>query len=141
MILLRDERLVEFSFSSQIAEDVSRAAVMRLVQQSWRDNHRMGVTGVMRHAGSSIEQSIEGPSGAVLALSARILTDRRHGQIVVRSFGPIAERRFAGWSVEGLEAPAPAPQGARGSLRLLVCGDVPLVAIGPRQPAALAVAT
>jgi hypothetical protein len=120
------ERLIEFSFTSRIARDHAPADLLRLARQAWGDNLRAGLTGVMRLEAGRMEQTVEGPAAVVLALAARILTDRRHGEIVVRAFGPIAARRFADWRAEGFGAAAGAPR-----------GGAPLRLVAPtRRPAA-----
>ncbi len=126
MLRVSNEPLVGFCFSSRIADDVPREAVLRLVRRAWSDNRRADVTGILRIDGAALEQSVEGPCATILALAARILTDRRHGRIVIRSFAPIAGRRFAAWTVEGLVPPAAdAAQAAPwGKLRLLSCADL-----------------
>lgn len=125
MLLARDERLVEFSFASRLEANVEPETLLRLVRQSWSENRRKGVTGFLRFDGDRIEETIEGPSTVILALAARILTDRRHGEIVIRRFGPISARGFADWAIAGLEAFAPPPAPAREALRLLIGAPVP----------------
>lgn len=140
MLLVRDERLVEFSFSSVFGSDVGHEAVLQIARRSWSENRRAAVTGYLRIDGDKIEQTVEGPCTVILALAARILTDRRHGEIVIRRFGPIGGRQHTEWTVAGLEICVPAdtaPADPRGALRLLTRADAPSrVAAGP----ALAVA-
>lgn len=102
----RDGRLVEFSFSSRLAPDLSANDLIQLARQIWRDNTRAGLTGLLRRRGAEVDQIVEGPSALILPLSARILTDRRHGEIVIRIFAPSAHRAHTGWAVEGFEQPA-----------------------------------
>lgn len=97
-----DSRLIEFSSQSQLSVE-DPALRMRLVGQSWRDNLQAGVTGVLRLRERRLEQIIEGPGDVVLRLATGILTDRRHGWIMIRAFGPIAVRRYADWSFEGFD--------------------------------------
>ncbi len=94
--------LVEFSALSQLTVD-DPALRMRLVGQCWRDNLQAGVTGVLRLREDRLEQVIEGPGDVILRLATGILTDRRHGWIMIRAFGPIAARRYPDWSFEGLD--------------------------------------
>lgn len=122
MILCRDERLVEFSFSSRIDSGLSPDALLRLACQSWSANRRAGVSGFLRLTGCVVEQTVEGPSSRVLWLASRILTDRRHGEIVIRRFGAITARRFIDWKVMGFDARTPEsadPRPLRAGLRLL----------------------
>ncbi len=136
MLLARDERLVEFSFASRFESDVDPQSILRVARQSWSENVRTGVSGFLRLKGDRIEQTIEGPSTVILGLASRILTDRRHCEIVIRQFGPIAARRFADWTVSGLEAIAPAshvPDGPRAALRVLTGAAVPPPLQAPAQ--------
>lgn len=134
------DRFVEFSFSSQLAHGVAPEDVLRLVGQAWRDNRRSRVTGFMRLAGAQVEQTIEGPCAVILDLSARILTDRRHDRIAIRTFGPIAARRYDDWRVEGLACAAPLAAPVAGGLRLVPgMGERPVVPA--LQPLAVAIAT
>ncbi len=121
-------RLVEFSFTSVLAAGLGEDELLRIARQSWRDNLRAGITGRLRIDGRLVDQALEGPAAAVLALSARILTDRRHMAIRVRALGGLASRRFGDWTVEGLGAAepvairpeaAPASGNAAPSIRML----------------------
>ena len=135
MLLVRDERLVEFSFSSQFEADVQPETVLRVARQSWSENRRAGVTGRLRVEAGRVEQTIEGPSTVILALASRILTDRRHREIVIRRFGPICARSYADWSVAGIEALAPTalrPAEPCAPLRLIVSAPTP--ASAPETP-------
>lgn len=95
---------VEFAFSSTAAADLPEAALLRLAQQAASFNARRGITGTLCFADGRFTQVIEGASDAMLPLIARILTDRRHGQIAVTSLRPIAARRFGDWTCAGLAA-------------------------------------
>lgn len=98
-----DSQLAEFSSLSQFTVE-DPALRMRLVGQSWRNNLEAGVTGVLRLRESCLEQLIEGPSDVIVRLATGILTDRRHGWITIRAFGPIAARKYLGWSFEGFDS-------------------------------------
>lgn len=143
MILAQDERLVELSFSSRLESALSSEALLRLARQAWSANRRAGMTGFMRLDGRALDQTIEGPSTRVLALAARILTDRRHSEISINRFCPIGSRRFADWSTDGFAAHAPKPAGAgapRRGLRLLT-GDRGALELDDTPELALARAT
>lgn len=89
--------------------DLSEAAILRLVGQSWREYVALGVTGRLRRSGDVLEQLIEGPRGILLPLVARILCDPRHRSIEIIAFGPIDARACAEWRVDGCrEAGSPA---------------------------------
>lgn len=95
--------LVEFSFVSKAMQDLPAAVALRILRQSWQFNLRMGLTGQMQYEDGVFRQTVEGPCDAVLPLSARILTDKRHGAITITSFRPIDSRSHASWSAEGFE--------------------------------------
>lgn len=108
--------LIEFSYVSRAVPEMPLAAKLRIVQQAWGFNTRMGITGEMLVGDGRFTQTIEGPSEVILGLASRILTDRRHQDISVLGFGPIDARRFRNWTVTGLvhdHAPALDPASAR----------------------------
>lgn len=96
--------LLEFSFESAVASDMSAAALLRLVRRSAAFNARMGLTGWLHLDGGRFVQCLEGRAPVVLPLAGRILADPRHESIMVTAFGAIVARRFADWSAEGFEA-------------------------------------
>jgi hypothetical protein len=96
-------QLIEFSFESRLAL-MDAAALVRLARHAWRSNTARGLTGEMRFAESRVAQVAEGDIDVMLPLAARILSDPRHSDIRVLSFGTIDERRFEGWRVHGLPA-------------------------------------
>lgn len=93
--------LVVLSYTSRLAPDLSAAATARLAQQAWSFNSRMGLTGMMALEGGRVLQVIEGPCEVVLALSARLLTDRRHSEIAIQRFEAITARSHVGWTATG----------------------------------------
>jgi hypothetical protein len=62
-------------------------------------NAAAGVTGALAVGDGWFAQVIEGPRLAVLDTFDRILRDRRHTEIRLLAFHPIAQRRFAAWSM------------------------------------------
>jgi hypothetical protein len=98
--------LVQFAYVSRPAPGLPLATLLRLARQSWSFNRTVGITGCLRYDAGRFLQVIEGPSEVVLPLSSRILADERHGEIAIEAFGPIAERRFGDWRIEGFEGVA-----------------------------------
>lgn len=137
---MASHRLIEFSFRSRLAPQ-SPAELVLLARRSWRANLRAGITGAMRLKADRIDQTLEGPRDAVLALAARILTDRRHAEIAVRAFGPIGGRRFADWRVEGFEGldaddpPGAAPRAPFDTAARQAAAAAALAALGAARPA------
>ncbi len=107
--------LIEFSYASKAAGDLPDAALLRMAQQAWSRNTRLGITGSLAVADGAFRQIIEGPSDAVLPLVSRILTDPRHEAISIETFRPIEARRFDCWSATGFGP----------------CGDIPIVEAAP----------
>ncbi|HMQ93325.1 MAG TPA: BLUF domain-containing protein [Amaricoccus sp.] len=121
--------LVEFSYASEATSELPPSALLRLEAQARRFNLEHGLTGELRFDGRSFTQVLEGCWSAIMPLSARILTDRRHGSISITAFRPIPARRFTTWSSAGFgvgEVAALRSASAAGNLRFL-----PLV---PRLP-------
>ncbi|HPG23115.1 MAG TPA: BLUF domain-containing protein [Amaricoccus sp.] len=114
--------LVEFSYVSEATSELPPSALLRLEAQTRRFNLEHGLTGELRFDGRSFTQVLEGCWSAIMPLSARILTDRRHGSISISAFRPILARRFTTWSSVGFgvgEAAALRSVGAAGNLRFL----------------------
>lgn len=126
---------VEFAFSSRVAAGLPEAALLRLAQQAALFNARRGITGTLRLADGRFTQVIEGAGDAMLPLVARILTDRRHGQIEVLSFRPIAARRFADWNCAGIAASGTLSAGVAAAADLCL---MPLIAAIAGKGAAVA---
>lgn len=103
--------LVEFSYASKASEGLPNAALLRLAQQAWSRNTRLGVTGSLTFEDGAFQQVIEGPSDVILPLASRILTDPRHEAILILGFRSIKTRRFESWSTTGFD----------------MCGDIPIV--------------
>ncbi len=114
--------LLEFSCRSRIDPDLAEATTLWLIRRSWSVNTRTGITGLLRRDGGRLEQTLEGPRELVLVAASRILSDRRHGAIEIRAFGPIAARRHATWRAEGFDNVAAAPAGRAAGLRLAWVG-------------------
>lgn len=127
--------IFELSFASFLSDGVGLGERLAMARRSWRDTHRSGLTGFLRFDDRKIDQTLEGPGDVVLQMAARILSDPRHGRIVVRVFGPTSARRFSDWKVEGLDAPPPAL--GSGEFRpQVVAGRGGADRIEPRAPAA-----
>jgi hypothetical protein len=95
--------LVEFCFESTATVDLPPAVFLRLARHSSLYNIVTGLTGRLAFDGLRFAATIEGPCDSVLPLAARILADRRHGDIRTTAFQMLATRRYVDWSVEGFE--------------------------------------
>lgn len=94
--------LLEFSFTSVAASDLTLAQRFRLAQQVWCANSRLGMTGYLHFAGREIRQIIEGPSCALLRIIPSILADPRHEAITITSLQQITRRAYSDWRTSGI---------------------------------------
>jgi hypothetical protein len=62
-------------------------------------NASHGITGALLFTGLHFVQIVEGPAAAIAALWANMQADPRHDGLVLANHGPLAERRFHGWSL------------------------------------------
>jgi len=66
---------------------------------SRRNNKSLGVTGSLCYSAKVFLQILEGPAKAVNELYRRIIMDRRHVDVTLIEYRPIAYRDFANWSM------------------------------------------
>ena len=110
--------LLAAGYSSLPARALARHEVDALVASAGAQNRRAGVTGrllLVEDGGRVVRyvQWVEGPSGAVLDLVRRITNDARHYDVRLSHLGPVAERRFPAWSMDGRRVAAEALDRAR----------------------------
>lgn len=75
------------------------AGVNNIVTTALARNPELGLTGALLFTGDYFAQVLEGSDASIDLLMASILRDPRHDQILIVDRGPIAERRFADWSL------------------------------------------
>ena len=75
------------------------ASVTNIVAVSLARNVEHGVTGALLFTGQYFAQVLEGTDAMLDTIMASILRDERHRQILVVVRDPIAQRRFADWSL------------------------------------------
>jgi len=90
------ERLV---YRSQATHKLGSLHLFNLLIQCRDKNRRLGITGHLLYTEEIFVQCIEGPSEGIEALWQSLLRDERHHSIELLSRGPLAERRFAEWSM------------------------------------------
>lgn len=100
--------LIEIVYSSLATPEPDEAALRALLDQSRRNNARLGVTGMLVYWRREYLQVLEGPAEDVQGLFARIRRDPRHDRIHLHWSGEIAERSFADWAMAFV---APGPEG------------------------------
>jgi hypothetical protein len=81
------------------ADGPNRQELAHILGTARHNNRQLGITGALLFTEVYFAQILEGPLGAVETLFERIQCDRRHSDVTVLSFHPVASRRFAGWSM------------------------------------------
>jgi hypothetical protein len=85
---------------------VSRAAqpfpddqLDKILEQSRRNNGKLGITGLLLFKDGNFMQFLEGPKDSVLELLAKIKVDPRHHGLMVLSQQEHAQREFVSWAM------------------------------------------
>ena len=94
-------RLWNISYVSTATEADEAAVESAIVICAVAEQHnaRNNITGILTLHGGRFAQVLEGPETALRALLARITVDPRHHSLKVIADGPLAARRYAGWSL------------------------------------------
>jgi hypothetical protein len=90
------ERLV---YRSKATHKLGSLHLFNLLSLSRDKNKRLGITGHLLYTEEIFVQCIEGPPAAIESLWKSLQRDERHYDIELISRGPLAERRFADWSM------------------------------------------
>lgn len=93
---------------------MSNAELASLLLIARSKNAQLGVGGILVHQGGSFIQALEGESGVVESLFARIERDERHHRVLVLARESLAQREFGDWSmgfVDGVSEAASALPG------------------------------
>jgi hypothetical protein len=114
-------------YVSSALELMTDQALLELLEKSWKNNGRRGISGVLLYFEGSFLQVLEGEETEVEALFSRIAADRRHTG-VLRLYSEYAEvREFPDWSMGfrklGKDS---APWEGEGFNGLLAPGSIPV---------------
>jgi hypothetical protein len=91
--------LVRLLYVSRSMGPESSAHVEAISQQARDHNVGHGITGILCYSGDLYLQVLEGGRAAVNALYGKILSDKRHKDVVLLKYDEITERRFSGWTM------------------------------------------
>lgn len=80
-------------------EPFGDAELDRLLEASRRNNHALGLTGLLLYRDGDFMQILEGEEDAVRRVYARVLADPRHQHVVMLDESPIIKRSFGEWSM------------------------------------------
>ncbi|HTY93660.1 MAG TPA: BLUF domain-containing protein [Steroidobacteraceae bacterium] len=96
--------LVRCLYASRAAKPLSAAVLDSILEQSARNNPRLGVTGVLCYAEEVFVQVLEGGRDEVCELFNAIVRDERHLQVRLLVYQEIGERRYGNWTMGQVNA-------------------------------------
>jgi len=88
-----------FVYISAARHLLNEHELSELLAVSARNNAAKDITGMLLYADGNFMQALEGEEDAINALAEKIALDPRHTRMMTLHRGPIAERRFANWSM------------------------------------------
>jgi hypothetical protein len=89
-------------YRSKATVPVDVKLISGIVEDSVENNKRLGITGLLLASNTHFCQVLEGSQEAVNQVFGRIMRDPRHNEITIVSYGLVAERAFADWSMRGV---------------------------------------
>ena len=92
-------QLIELTYVSEPAQEMSFLGLMRLLSHSYLRNTSMGVTGALIFENNRFGQVIEGPRIQIENLWEKIQKDTRHKNIRLIESKPIEHRSFNKWTM------------------------------------------
>ena len=92
-------QLIELTYVSEPAQEMSFLGLMRLLYHSYLRNTSMGITGALIFENNRFGQVIEGPRTQIEELWEKIQKDTRHKNIRLIESKPIENRSFSKWTM------------------------------------------
>ena len=92
-------RLITLAFFSEATQDFELMGLMRLLLQSYLNNQKNRITGMLFYDGQGFSQIMEGPAQAIDERWQYILTDYRHKKIHLMGRRMISKRQYSTWSM------------------------------------------
>lgn len=91
--------LVRCLYASRVVKPLSPSLLSSILEQSCKNNPKLGVTGLLCFTKSVFLQIIEGGRDEVNHLFMTIARDDRHGEVQLLSFDEVSQRRFSNWTM------------------------------------------
>lgn len=91
--------LVQCLYASRAADPLSATVINSILDQSRRNNPRLGITGMLCYFDDIFIQVIEGGRDEVCDLFNALVRDDRHTDVRILMYEEIGERRFGGWTM------------------------------------------
>jgi hypothetical protein len=97
--------VLSLTYLSSAVDLLTPDELARLFTEARDKNARLGVSGMLLHAGGNFIQTIEGPDETVDALFSLIDADERHHEVFLVLRDGIDQRAFADWQMGFVEMP------------------------------------
>ena len=94
----------QLMYASHTSPDLTARELDRVLTASRRNNHMLGITGLLLYIDGGFLQMLEGDERALRELHTRIADDRRHWDLRLMLDRETPVRAFPGWSM-GFERP------------------------------------
>ena len=91
--------LVRCLYASHTVGPLTPEVMDSLLEQSRRNNPRLGITGLLCVSGDVFIQVLEGGRDAICELYKTIVGDNRHTNVRLLVYEEITERRFGNWTM------------------------------------------
>ena len=88
-------------YKSKSIVELDQETIKDIIHHSQEMNEKRGVTGALLATRTHFLQALEGEYEAVNHTFFRIVTDPRHEEIQLVSFGPVEKKLFEGWVMKG----------------------------------------
>ncbi|MBU3550828.1 BLUF domain-containing protein [Polynucleobacter sp. MWH-Berg-3C6] len=92
-------QLIELTYVSEPAQNMSFLGLMRLLYHSYSNNQALGITGALIYENNKFGQVIEGLEKDINALWQKIQKDDRHKNVHLIESKQISERSFSKWTM------------------------------------------
>ena len=91
--------LVRCLYASRVVKPLSPSLLDSILEQSSKNNPRLGVTGLLCSTKNVFLQIIEGGRDEVNQLFMTIARDDRHSEVQILAFNEVPQRRFSNWTM------------------------------------------
>lgn len=91
--------LVRLIYASTATETLNPADYQNILASSIKNNSHTDITGMLCCDGRYFLQCLEGSRQAVNRAYLRIVNDSRHTNVMLLSYGEVAERQFSSWAM------------------------------------------
>ncbi len=91
--------MIQLSYISSVAQPMTTAELVDLLQTCLANNQRDGLTGMLLYGNEVFLQTLEGEEAAVDTLYGKILQDPRHSNVKSLTRRPIETRQYSDWNM------------------------------------------